>query len=122
MKNKFKFILFALFLCFNGLVFSQEKNSLKTNEFYVMHYYTFEGNLNQDKITEIEQLLSKIEFVEEAKIKYKAEKNMGQIVLVVKEKAVVNEGDKVFSPTSIKQVILKSGLVPGEYNTAKYEH
>lgn len=122
MKKKLKFLLFILFLCINKLVFSQEKTRLKTNEFYVMHYYTFEGNLNQDKITEIEQLLSKIEFVEEAKIKYKAEKNMGQIVLVVKEKAVVNEGDKVFSPTSIKQVILKSGLVPGEYNTAKYEH
>ncbi len=122
MKNKFKFILFALFLCFNGLVFSQEKNSLKTNEFYVMHYYTFEGNLNQDKITEMEQVLSKIEMVEQAKIKYKTEKNMGQIVLLVREKTLVNEGDKSFSPTSIKQVILKNGLAPGEYSTGKYEH
>jgi hypothetical protein len=46
---------------------------------------------------------------------------MGQIVLVVKEKTMTSEGDKTFSPTSIKQTILKSGFTPMEYSVGKYE-
>jgi hypothetical protein len=46
---------------------------------------------------------------------------MGQIVLIVKEKAITQEGDKSFSPTSIKQTILRNGLSPMEYSTGKYE-
>ena len=43
-----------------------------------------------------------------------------KIVLVVKEKTVTSEGDKTFSPTSIKQTILKSGFTPMEYSIGKY--
>ncbi|MFY7885791.1 MAG: hypothetical protein ACOVOV_13215, partial [Dolichospermum sp.] len=73
-----------------------------------------------DKINELEVSLLKIEFVSEVKVRYKSEKNSGQIVMVVKEKTINQEGDKSFSPTSIKQVILSSGLIPGEYTTGKY--
>ncbi len=100
--------------------YSQENSSLNPNEFFTMHYYTFEGNMNQEKIDDFEKVLLKIEFVSQAKVKYKPEKNMGQIVLVVKEKNISKEGDKTFSPTSIKQAILKNGLSPMEYSTGKY--
>lgn len=121
MKKKLSIFYFLLFFGLFNSLFSQVGNtSLKTNEFLTMHYYTFEGTLNQEKIEEFEKALLKIEFVSQAKVKYKSEKNMGQIVLVVKEKNITNEGDKSFSPTSIKQAILKNGLTPMEYSTGKY--
>lgn len=69
----------------------------------------------------MEQSLVNLAMVSEAKVKFKSEKNQGQIVLVVKEKTITNEGDVSFSPTSIKQIILKSGFIPMEYSIGKYE-
>ena len=121
MKNKFSLLFLAFLLSLNYASFSQEKNILGPNEFFTMHYYTFEGNANQDRLDVMELSLSKLEFVSEAKVKYKFEKSMGQIILVVKEKNMTHEGDKNFSPTSIKQTILKSGFTPLEYSVGKYE-
>lgn len=121
MNKKIPYLLIPLFLCFFNNLFSQEKNILGPNEFFTMHYYTFEGNGAQDKLDAMEQSLSAMEMVSEAKVKFKSEKNMGQIVLVVKEKTITSEGDKSFSPTSIKQTILKSGFTPMEYSVGKYE-
>lgn len=107
-------------MCLCQPLSSQNNTNLEPSEFKTLHYYTFEGNANQDKINELESSLLKIEFVAEVKVKYKSEKNSGQIVLVVKEKTISREGDKSFSPTSIKQAILNTGLAPGEYSTGKY--
>lgn len=120
MKFKIYLPLFILFLSISNYSFSQEKNTLNANEFLTMHYYTFSGNVNQDKIDELEKALLKLEFVSEAKVKYKSEKSVGQIALVVKEKTITKEGDKSFSPTSVKQLILKNGLTPMEYSTGQY--
>lgn len=121
MKNHFPLLLLFFSTIFFQNSFAQDKGTLQPNEFFVMHYYTFEGVANQDKIDELEQALLKLDFVSEAKVKYKIEKNMGQIVLVVKEKTILSEGDKSFSPTSIKQTILRNNLTPGEYTIGKYE-
>jgi hypothetical protein len=121
MNKKVTYLFIALFFSFCNNLFSQEKNVLGPNEFFTMHYYTFEGNGAQDKLDAMEQSLSSIDMVSEAKVKFKSEKNMGQIVLVVKEKTITSEGDKSFSPTSIKQTILKSGFTPMEYSVGKYE-
>ena len=121
MKNKFSYLLLVLFLSLYNNTFAQEKHTLAQNEFFTMHYYTFEGNGAQDKLDEMENVLAKLDMVSEAKVKFKSEKNQGQIVLVVKEKVISSEGDKSFSPTSIKQTILKSGFTPMEYSVGKYE-
>ncbi len=120
MKKRLSILYFLIFFGVTNSFYSQENSSLNANEFLTMHYYTFEGNMNQEKIDDFEKVLLKIEFVSQAKVKYKPEKNMGQIVLVVKEKNITKEGDKTFSPTSIKQAILKNGLSPMEYSTGKY--
>ena len=120
MKKRLSILYFLVFFGVTNSFYSQENSSLNPNEFFTMHYYTFEGNMNQEKIDDFEKVLLKIEFVSQAKVKYKPEKNMGQIVLVVKEKNISKEGDKTFSPTSIKQAILKNGLSPMEYSTGKY--
>jgi hypothetical protein len=121
MSLKLPILVIALFFSFCSNLFSQEKHVLGQNEFFTMHYYTFSGTGAQDKLDEMEHSLSSLEMVSEAKVKFKSEKNMGQIVLVVKEKTVTSEGDKTFSPTSIKQTILKSGFTPMEYSVGKYE-
>lgn len=121
MKNILSILFFALFFSFNYVSVSQEINTLGPNEFFMMHYYTFEGNASQDKLDELEKSLAKLEFVSEAKVKYKFEKSMGQIVLVVKEKEIIHESDKSFSPAAIKQIIIKNGFSPLEYSTGKYE-
>lgn len=120
MKKKLSILFSTLLLCFYQTSFSQNNTNLEVNEFKTLHYYTFEGNASQDKINELEASLLKIEFVAEVKVRYKSEKNSGQIVMVVKEKTISKEGDKSFSPTSIKQAILSTGLAPGEYSTGKY--
>lgn len=121
MKNRFAFLILFLSFFLTKFAFSQERNVLGPNEFFTMHYYTFEGAMDQNKIDALEQNLLNLQFVSQAKVKYKPEKNMGQIVLVVKEKTVTSEGDKVFSPTSVKQTILSNGLSPMEYTVGKYE-
>lgn len=80
------------------------------------HYYTFQGNANQQQLDKLEQVLMRIEFVSEAKVKYKPEKNMGQIIFITKEFETVKEGDRTFSPTSVKQAILQNGLMPMQYS------
>lgn len=121
MKNTLSILFFALFFGFSYVSVSQEINTLGQNEFFMMHYYTFEGYATQDKLDELEKALAKLEFVSEAKVKYKFEKSKGQIVLVVKEKVMVHEGDKTFSPATIKQTIIKNGFSPMDYSIGKYE-
>ena len=121
MNLKLSFLFIAIFLCICNSSFSQDKTTLAPNEFFTMHYYTFEGNGGPVKLDEMEKALANIDMVSEAKVKFKTEKNMGQIVLIVKEKTVTSEGDKTFSPTSIKQTIIKGGFIPMEYSIGKYE-
>ena len=121
MKNKFPYLVIVLFLSFFNQSFSQDKSVLGPNEFFTMHYYTFEGNGAQEKLDAMEVALLNLDMVSEAKVKFKFEKNMGQIVLIVKEKTITSEGDKSFSPTSIKQTIIKSGYTPMEYSVGKYD-
>ncbi len=118
MKKKLFYFSIVLFTIICNRTFSQENNE-NSNEFLIIHQYTFEGNINQDKIDLLELSLLKIEFVVEAKIKYKAEKQTGLISLVVKEQNNLHETYVGFSPTSIKQIILQNGLIPNSYSIRK---
>lgn len=120
MKNKLSILFFAIFFSFSYVSISQERNTLEPNEFFMMHYYTFEGNANQDKLDELEQALSKLEFVTEAKVKYKYEKGMGQVVLITKEKLITSERENGFSPPIIKRTIINMGLIPIQHSMEKY--
>lgn len=107
-----KYFFTALVFVLSYGLFSQNSGTpiIKT------HYYTFQGNANQQQLGNLEQTLMRVEFVSEVKVRYKPEKNMGQIIFVTKEFEVIKEGDRTFSPTSVKQAIIKSGLMPMEYS------
>lgn len=110
-KLLFTFVLSLLYV----QSFSQNNNNNKS-PIIKTHYYTFSGIASQQELDNFEMTLKRIEFVTEAKIKYKPEKNMGQIIFTTKEFEMVSEKDRSFSPTSVKQAIIKQGLTPKEYN------
>lgn len=118
-KNQMKkfslpFLLFFIFL--STVLFSQQYNtSGLSKEITKTHYYTFEGNASQDKLDELQQALTKLEFVTEAKVKYKFEKSAGQVVLVTKEPEISREDQKGFNAPDIKRTISRLGLSPGDY-------
>lgn len=122
MKNKLSILFFALFFSIGYIAVSQEKNMLEPNEFFMIHYYTFEGNASQDKLDELERNLSKLEYVSEAKVKYKYEKEMGQVILITKEKLITSERENGFSPPIIKRTIINLGLIPIQYSMEKYSN
>jgi hypothetical protein len=112
----FKSIVFILI----AFIISSKVNAQTiNNKIITNHSYIFSGVLSQDKITSLENQLMRIEFISEAKIKYKPEKNIGQILFTTQEKPTTKEGDKSFSPTSVKQLLIQNNLTPTEYSQLK---
>lgn len=110
-----KYFIVGLFI-----LFSVKSNAqISDNEIVTNHSYIFKGVLSPEKLSVIEQQMLRIEFVTEAKIKYKSEKSMGQILFVTREKSITKEGQKTFSPTSVKQLLLQNNLTPAEYSQLK---
>ncbi|MES2762049.1 MAG: hypothetical protein V4677_07580 [Bacteroidota bacterium] len=113
-KLSFSFLLIFLFL--SNISFSQQRNTLGIKkEIIKTHYYTFEGNAAPAKLDELQQALASLEFVTEAKVKYKPEKSAGQVIVITKEQQVISENQKEFSPPVIKRTIISQGLTPIEY-------
>ncbi len=119
MKKTSFLLLILSFLSLN--IFSQQQtNSLHKKEITTLHYYTFEANVSQDQLNALEQALSRLEFVTEAKVKYKAEKGMGQVIMLVKQPEVTSENQKEFSPTIIKKTLINMGFTPVKHSTGEY--
>lgn len=123
-KNQMKkfSLLFSLFFTFLSLnIFSQQHSGgLSKKEITTLHYYTFEANVSQDKLDDLEKALASLEFVTEAKVKYKPEKGMGQVIMVVKQPQVTSENQKEFSPTIIKKTLINMGFTPVKHSTGEY--
>ncbi len=83
-------------------------------EVTTMYYYDFSGELSATTITQIETEVSQLINVFETKVKYKEEKQLGQLVVIVKEKPRKSEGDLLFQPTDLKKIISQHGLMPKE--------
>lgn len=110
-----KYFIICLFI-----LFSVKSNAqISDNDIVTNHSYIFKGGLSSEKLLIIEQQMLRIEFVSEAKIKYKPEKGMGQILFVTREKPITKEGQKTFSPTSVKQLLMQNNLTPAEYSQLK---
>ena len=83
-------------------------------EVTTMYYYDFSGELSTTTISQIETEVNQLVNVSEAKVKYKEEKQLGQLVVIVKEKPRKSEGDILFQPTDLKKIISQHGLMPKE--------
>lgn len=115
MKKNYHLVLFLLLLSTARLL-SQHIPDLPGKLISTTHFYTFSGKAAPQSIDELETILSKIEFVSQAKVKYKPEKEMGQVIIIVKQPIVVRENQKEFNPTSIKKTLISLGFTPIQYS------
>src|SRR5690606_27102461 len=76
-------------------IYSQNNQAKKTTTLYT---YTFSGEMNASSITQMETALQQLTNVTEVKVKYKEEKQQGQLMVIVKELPRKSEGDILFEP------------------------
>ena len=114
MSTKIKFLYFIGALFLSVFAFSQNASEHITKK---IHYYTFNGAANQEQIEALEQEVAKITFVTEAKVKYKAEKAAGQLIVLTSELPVKGENDPEFSPAMLKKALANHGFEPNEYRS-----
>ena len=107
-------ILFFHLLIFGATFLVAQTNATPQQEITTKYYYDFSGKLSTSTIDQIETEIRQLTHVTEAKVKYKEEKQLGQLVVIVKEKPRNSEGDVLFQPTDLKKIISQHGLMPKE--------
>lgn len=107
------FALFISFFCLTNLSLQAQTTNnqqIKTT----IYYYNFSGELSQTKLNQIEAEAKTLTNVDEVKIKYKEESELGQLIVIVKEKSRNSEGDNLFQPTDLKKLLSNNNLIPNE--------
>ncbi|MBL1233197.1 MAG: hypothetical protein P1U44_08075 [Vicingaceae bacterium] len=107
-------VLFIHLFIFGAVNLFSQTTATNQQEVTTMYYYDFSGELSATSISEIETEVSQLVNVSETKVKYKEEKRLGQLVVIVKEKPRKSEGDILFQPTDLKKIISQHGLMPKE--------
>lgn len=103
MKKK---ILFLAFIGFSFIAFNQN------------YSYTFTGqegkSLSTEEISDLEKKIRRIEGVQECKIRYKEERNAGEILLFIEESKskFEDEQESQFKATELKAFVIANGLNP----------
>jgi hypothetical protein len=106
-------ILPALLAC----IFSISSNAQNTGvprDVKKTFFYSFENVSSATQIETLKQHISFMKGVSEVKSEYKAEKGMGQVIVVVIEKERTKEGDAQFDIRDLKKAIIQSQLTPLE--------
>ena len=80
-------------------------------------YYSFkiENATDADKLNICSEEALRAKNVTEAKIKFKPEKNLAELIIAVTEKPRQSEGEEMFSPADIKKIILRNGFSPAGF-------
>lgn len=105
MKN---ILYLTLFLLFSSSVYSQN------------YSYTFEGELNQTTLLEIEKRCQDMKEVSSAKVKYKEDAQKGEILIeLLEDNKRRAEADDRFKAVDIKRILLDLNLNPGEFRKLK---
>lgn len=103
--------MFILLFFHLAVFFSQ--NEINHNLYQII----FNGSLNSDQKNSLELTLNREDFVKQSKVRYKPEKNAGEIVLVV-SREVRQKGEEIqeFDPTRIKKILSDFQLEIVEFN------
>lgn len=107
-------VLFIHLFIFGAANLFSQTTATNQQEVTTMYYYDFSGDLSATTISQIETEVSQLVNVSEVKVKYKEEKKLGQLVVIVKEIPRKSEGDLLFQPTDLKKIISLHGLMPKE--------
>ena len=121
MKNWSYLVLVLSFLTSTPLFAQQRVNTSTSQENKTIHYYSFEAkNTNQDVLNNLEETLSRFDFVTQAKVKYKPENGMGQIIVLVTQPLITSENQAEFQPTQLKKTLINFGFTPIQYSKEPY--
>lgn len=103
--------MFILLFFHLAVFFSQNEN---TNNTYLI---IFNGTLTSEQKNSLELSLNRAEFVKLSKVRYKPEKNAGEIVLEV-SREIRQKGEEIqeFDPTRIKKILSDFQLEIVEFN------
>lgn len=75
--------------------------------------YSFEGNLNQNSIEEIQKSGVQLNQVEQFKVRYKEDSERGEVLIVLtKESERRAEEDNQFNVVEVKSLLINHGLSP----------
>ena len=96
-----KLLLLLLVFCASNSFAQQNKKS---------YQYIFSGTLLPETKTVIEQHLKRNTEITEAKIKYKTEKEMGELIFTVEQLPNNGEEYKAFSLSNVKAILLQYNL------------
>ena len=115
MKIVFKFCFIISILFYSNSYAQVDGKNEHTKITSKIYYYTFSGILNPDNIEKIKDEISRMQFVSEVKIEYKAEKAIGQVRLIADEFYTNNETDFEFNIYNLKMLLIQNNLMPSEY-------
>jgi hypothetical protein len=106
-----KKLMFILLFFHLALFFSQNETGNST------YQIIFNGALTSEQKSSLESTLNRADFVKQSKVRYKPEKNAGEIVLVV-SREVRQKGEEIqeFDPTRIKKILSDFQLEIVEFN------
>lgn len=93
---------------------AEEKHISETSK---MYEYRFTGKLAAMEIEQLREAILKMDFVKEAKVVYKSEKNAGQVRLVTLEKFTSTDMPFQFSILGLKELLISKNLFPEEYSS-----
>lgn len=102
-----KVILTAL-CCFGSLsLFSQD------------YSYSFSGKLTEEQQQTIISQILESPGVESCKMKYKTDSERGEILIDVTDQTLRSEDQSLFSPSSVKSILIGSDLQPLDFRSIK---
>jgi len=82
--------------------------------------YSFDGHLDLASLNKLEKDCAKLTAVQSTKVKYKEDVQKGELIIVLKQTEDQRaELDNPFKVTDIKQIIIDSGLTPGDFRKLK---
>ncbi len=101
-----KYLIILVFLLTGNYFFAQQSSK--------KYQYIFSGTLLPETKSAIEQHLLRNPEVTEAKIKYKPEKEMGELIFIVIPQPTSGEEYKAFSLSEVKKLLQQYNLSPIE--------
>jgi len=78
--------------------------------------YSFSGDLDQEQLLTLEKEVSELKFSEKVKVNYKPEQHLGEILFIQIIRSSSGDNSSTESPTSIKRILINSGLNPLSFN------
>lgn len=111
-----KKIRYSVLLALFSIIFTSVKAQMipLPGDIKKTFYYSFENVTSDTQIENLKRNVSMLKGVSEVKSEYKADKAMGQIIVVVIEKKRTQEGDVEFDIRLLKNAIIQNQMQPLE--------